>query len=169
MACLACISLLQAQVPKEYQVKAALLYNFTKFVEWPPGRFDTEHAPLIIGVFGKNLFGAELQNAVQGRKLGTHDIVVKQLTSTDEAATVHLLFVPTAEDAHTPALLQTLQNQPVLTVGESAAFAKSGGMINFVLEGDKVRFEINGDASAQAGLRISAQLMKLAKTVRRHE
>ena len=157
----------QAQVSKEYQLKAAFLYNFAKFVEWPAARFESPAAPLVIGVFGKSPFGEELQNIVRNRKINGRDIVIKQVETVTEARGAHLLFFSAAEDARTRTILGELQGAGVLTVGETEQFSQLGGMIHFLLEGDKVRFDINMDSTGQTGLKISAQLQKLAKTVRR--
>jgi hypothetical protein len=152
---------------KEYQVKAAFLYNFTKFVEWPPKRFPASDSPIVIGVLGKNPFGTELENAIKDRKVNGRSFAFKTIVAPEEAKAVHLLFIPASEDHRVREILKQLEEANVLTVGESAAFANAGGMINFLVEGDKARFEINIDAAEQAGLNISAQLQKLAKVVRR--
>jgi hypothetical protein len=153
--------------PREYQLKAAFLYNFTKFVEWPASRFADTNSPIVIGVFGKNPFGAELENLVKGRKINDRGIVVRSVGSAADAKAAHLLFVDSTSDDRLAELQGALQGGGVLTVGESTAFARHDGIINFLLEDDKLRFEINMDAADRAGLRINAQLQKLAKTIRR--
>jgi hypothetical protein len=154
-------------VPKEYQIKAAFLYNFTKFVEWPAEKFQDATSPVVIGVFGKNPFGSELELAVKGRKVNGRDIVVKQIETPAEAKTVHVLFAGADESPRYAQLEDALKEGSVLGVGESEAFVRSGGTILFVLEGDKVRFEININSAERAGLKISAQLQKLAKAIRK--
>jgi len=153
--------------PKEYQIKAAFLYNFTKFVDWPDSSFADASSPIIIGVLGANPFDGELAKVVEGRKVNGRPLVVKQLGDIQEATGVHVLFMGRTEDQKVAERLATLKGKPILTVGESESFAKGGGMIKFLLEGDKVRFEINVDSADEAGLKISAQLQKLARTVRR--
>ena len=155
----------EVTVSKEYQIKAAFLYNFTKFVEWPTVRFVDETSPIIIGVLGENPFGDELGKIVRDRKVNGREIVVQSLASARDAGSVHLLFVT----EHGEKLLDPVQARPagVLTVGESGQFAARGGIIRFTLAGDKVRFEINQAASEAAGLKLSAQLLKLATAVHR--
>lgn len=154
-------------VPKEYQLKAAFLYNFTKFIEWPAPSFPDAGSPIIIGVLGSSPFGDELENAVRNRKVNGREITVKRLQSVAAAKSVHVLFVAASEDARLGELREALKGANVLTVGESDAFAKSGGMIDFIIEGDKVRFDINIGAAGQTAVKIGAQLQKLARTVRK--
>lgn len=161
-------SALGAETPsKEYQLKAAFIYNFTKFVDWPTNRFATKDSPITIGVLGKNPFGEELTKAVAGRTVNGRSYEVKVLTTVSEATKVDLLFVPRGQEALLNDQLPALQGAGVLTVGESEAFAKLGGIINFTTEADKLRLEINLDEAERGGLKIRAQLLKLAKIVGR--
>jgi hypothetical protein len=152
---------------KEDQIKAAFVYNFTKFVEWPAASFPEKDAPIVMGVFGKNPFGQELHEAIKDRKVNGRALALRTIHRLEDIRAVHLLFIPAAADAQLAEVTEKLKGASVLTVGESDAFANAGGMIRFVLEGDKVRFEINMDSAEQAGLKISAQLQKLARAVRR--
>jgi hypothetical protein len=154
-------------VSKEYQLKAAFLYNFTKFVEWSAPSLATPGSPITIGVFGANPFGGELENVVRNRKVNGHEIVVKRVQTVAGVRGVHLLFVPVAEDARLPELRETLQGSNIVTVGESDAFARSGGMITFVIDGDRVRFDINIAAVNASSVKLSAQLQKLARSIRK--
>lgn len=156
---------LHAEVSKEYQLKAAFLYNFTKFVEWPAARFAEANSPIVIGVLGQNPFDGELDKIVSGRTVNGRAILVKLIHSADELAAVHLLFVPAGEETRLPAAAWT--NAALVAVGESESFAALGGTITFTHEGDKLRFEINIAAAERDGLKISAQLQKLATVVRR--
>lgn len=152
-----------APVSKEYQVKAAFLYNFTKFVTWAPDRFSNDESPIVIGVLGKNPFGEDLNSLVQHRKVNGRGFAVRTVNSEAECASVHLLFIPHGEELRlTPRNVNSIEMPGVLTIGESKQFAERGGIINFVTEADKVRFEINREAAAQASVRLSAQLLKLA-------
>lgn len=153
-------------VTKEYQLKAAFLYNFTKFVEWPTNRFTTTNQPLVLGVLGDNPFGAELAKAVQGRTHNGHAIVVSNLAPTVFATNVHLLFVPRGQESSFEKQLAPLHTAGVLTIGESELFASQEGIITFTTEADKIRFEINLAATETTGLKISSKLLHLAKTVR---
>ncbi|HEX9048874.1 MAG TPA: YfiR family protein [Verrucomicrobiae bacterium] len=154
-------------VSKEYQIKAAYLYNFAKFVQWPEERFATGQTPLVIGVFGRNPFGGELQAIARDHKINGRAIVIKPVATVAEARTVHLLFMSAAESNELAPRLAALDGAGVLTVGESEAFAEDGGMIVFVREADKVRFHINAAAAEHAGLKISAQLLKLSQVARK--
>jgi len=152
---------------KEYQIKAAFVYNFLKFVEYPAGRFEKTNSPVVIGVVGNSTMTAALEMTVKHRKLNGRDILVKTVETLEGTKESHILFFPASEDKLADVFLAPAAAADVLTVGESAAFAEKNGMINFVLEGDKVRFEINMDAVGLSQLKVSAQLQKLAKAVRR--
>lgn len=159
--------LAQEAAPREFQIKAAFIYNFTKFVEWPAGSFSNATSPLVIGVCGKSPLREELQAVAQDHKVNGRSIEVRLIQTVAEAGTVHLLFVGSAEEGQAANILAAIQASAVLTVGESEKFTSAGGMIRFVREADKVRFRINVDAAGRAGLRISAQLRKLAQPERR--
>ncbi len=156
-----------AEIPKEYEIKAAFLYNFAKFIEWPPQRFATETDPVVIGVLGKNPFDGEFEKIIRGRQVNGRNVVVRIIVSADEARSAHLVFVSAGEEDRFAAMVGALREAAVVTVGESDRFATFGGTITFVREGDKVRFAINLVSAEQARTRISSQLIKLASDVRR--
>jgi hypothetical protein len=156
-----------AEVSKETQIKAAFLFNFTKFVEWPQECFADDTSPLVIAVLGTNQFGDELRKVVQDRKVNGRDIVVTTVTSLEAPRTIHLLFVDARGEAQFRGHLGRLRAAGVLTVGESDQFIAGGGIIAFTLVADKVRFEINQTAAEQARLKLRAQLLKLATAVHR--
>lgn len=158
---------LQADVSKEQQLKAALLFNFTKFVEWSPASFSSPDSPLVIGVLGSSPFAEEMEKVAKNRNVNGHKIAVRKLPGLAGARAVHVLFVSASEDARLGDLRGTLRGANVLTVGESDAFARAGGVITFVIVGGKVRFDINRTAAEQASVKVSAQLQKLARTVRK--
>jgi hypothetical protein len=157
--------LAQDLVAKEYQIKAAYLYNFAKFVEWPEQCFTNSQSPLVIGVFGHNPFGDELNAIAKDHKINGRDIVIKTVATVAEAGGVDLMYFSASEDGRVAETLAALKHLPVLTVGETDKFAMSGGIIKLVREADKVHFEINAAAAEQQGLKISAQLLKLAKPI----
>jgi hypothetical protein len=155
-----------AQTADEYQVKAAFLYNFAKFVEWPPEAFKSPNAPISICVFGRNPFGKDLDEAIRGKSIDGRPFVLRQVSDAAEAAACQILFVGSSDGKKLRGLLDNLKPQGILTVGESQGFATSGGVINFKLDGGHVRFEINVDAAEQAQLHISSKLLGLAQIVR---
>jgi hypothetical protein len=156
----------EADVSREYQIKAAFLYNFAKFVEWPQARFESANSPIVIGVLGQNPFGAELEKIVQDRKVNGRSVSIVMLNSPAEAKMVHLLFVSAGHERRF-AGSEAVKCPGVLTVGESQNFAAAGGTIIFTMPDDKVKFEINMGSANCAELRISAQLLKLAAVVRK--
>lgn len=160
-------TLARGEPAKEYQVKAAFLYNFTKFIEWPEGRLPRDESPIVIGVLGRNPFASELENVVRGRKINGHAIAIRVLAAAEDASGVQAVFVPAGEEKRLEPEIAALHRLGVLTIGESARFGELGGIITFVMIDDKVRFEINTPAAEQAGLKVSAQLQKLANPPRK--
>lgn len=158
-----------ADVPpsREYQIKAAFLYNIPKFVEWPADSFADINAPLVIGVLGVNPFGDQLEVIVRNRKINGRSLIVKQVETVEEAKATHLLFVSSEASQRFWLMRKELADSAVLTVGESAAFIAAGGGIRFIPVGDKLSFEINMQAAEQAHLKISSQLQKLATSITR--
>jgi hypothetical protein len=153
-------------VTKEYQLKAAFLYNFVKFVGWPDRRFATQESPIVIGVLGDNPFGTELQDLVKNRKIGARPIVVRHFLTAESANLSHLMFVSSGEVKRYVSIKHLL-DPAVLAVGESEAFARHGGGITFNLHEDKLRFSINMAAAERGDLKVSAQLQKLASSIHR--
>lgn len=148
----------------EYPVKAAMLFNFTQFVEWPKEAFTAADAPLVIGVAGDaNPFGDILDQLVAGKKIAGRSIVVKYKITAETASACHMLFVPLSADGSSTAILSHLSKKPVLTVGETEAFMKANGMARFFTENNKVHFEMNPDLADGAGVKISSKLLKLAR------
>lgn len=146
----------------EYRLKAAFLFNFAKFVEWPPEAFAAPKSPIIIGVLGDNPFGTDLEETVRNKLIGERPVVVKVFQATDVATNCHILFISNSEKKRLPEILATLRGNSVLTVGETDDFIEAGGMINFVPEGNKIRFQINDETARRAKLQISSKLMSLA-------
>jgi YfiR/HmsC-like len=154
-------------ISKEYQVKAAFLYNFTKFVEWPPARFADATSPIVIGVLGKNPFGDELEKIVRDRKVNGRSITIVQLPTGGDARSMHVVFVAAGEQGVVEKQIGALIGAGVLVVGDSKRFLALGGTVTFTTDDDKVRFTINVAAAELGGLKVSAQLQKLASVVRR--
>ena len=157
----------RAQTPTvgESQVKAAFLYNFAKFVEWPPGSFSDASAPLRICIFGRDPFGEELRNITKEKVLNGHKLEVSEVLDLQVARTCHILFIAFSETAQLKQIFESVRGTDALTVGDTKGFVQQGGMINFVLDNNRVQFEVNRKAAEQGGLRISSKLLSVAKLV----
>jgi YfiR/HmsC-like len=140
----------------EYQVKAAYLFNFTKFVDWPDDAVASG-APLSICVAAPNPFGQALEETIKGELVAGRPLTSRVVR---DANGCHVLFIP--EGASAAPLLREVRTRPVLTIGESDDFLRAGGVVNFVMQDGKVRFEISQEAAARAQLRISSRLLRLA-------
>lgn len=151
---------------KEYKIKAAFLYNFTRFIEWPGQDEKPAADPFVIALCAPAGFADELEQVIGDRRVDGRPVSVRTLSSLANVGAAHLVFV--ADDPEgLEAMLPALHARNVLTVGETKAFSEAGGVITFSREGDKLRFSINLKSSEQAGLKVSAQLLKLATAVRR--
>lgn len=158
-----------AETPTEAEVMAAFLYKFAHFVEWPDSVLP-QGERLIVGVLGPDPFGEVLDRTVAGKLVRGRPIAVRRFPAAASPAEVaaagcHILFVSPGFADPGQRLIPRLGNRPTLTVGESSDFATSGGMINFVREANRIRFQINQDASLRAGLQMSSQLLQLATIV----
>jgi hypothetical protein len=160
---------LSAQAPAfdEYQVKAAFLYNFAKFVEWPPGTFANSTDPIGICIVGQNPFGSTLEYMVQGKKVGDRTFAVRRLPDTQQAGQCQILFIGVTEWKRTRSLLDAAKSTGILTVGESDDFTALGGIINFRLDGPRVRIQVDLQMAEHARLRISSKLLSLAEIARK--
>lgn len=154
-----------AEIPKEYQVKAVFLFNFTQFIAWPTNTFPGTNAPLMIGVLGENPFGDFLKATVRGEQADGHQIVVSHYRHVDDLGDCQVLFVGASESKRLKSILAALKGRPVLTVGDTAGFAENGGTIQLVTEQHKVRFQINLAAAKAAGLTVSSKLLRVAEIV----
>ena len=152
--------------PLEFQVKAAFLYNFAKFARWPPEAFTDPDAPFVFCVLDDEPLAQALDQAVLGKTVEGRGFRVRRLTGADEAGSCQILHLGAVELPRLAGLLKTVRGEPVLTVGETPGFASQGGIINFIIRDNRLRFEINPDAAERAGLRISSKLLQLASIVR---
>jgi YfiR/HmsC-like len=151
----------------EYELKAAFLFNFIKFTEWPAEELGKPDEPFIIGVLGKDPFGGALDKIIEGEIVHNRKIVARRFLRMDEAAAnSHVLFIGASEENNLLSILKVLDGQSVLTVSEIANFAQRGGVIDLKKENNRIVFEINLLAAKRAGLSMNAQLLKLAKIVR---
>lgn len=163
MACVLCPALAQQEV-SEYQIKAAFLYNFAKFVDWPACNACPDSDTFFIGILGKDPFGEEIRT-IAGKTVKGKTLVVLTAETLDELKSCQVIFIGTTVQKDLAAVLHHLQKRPVLTVGDTPGFAEAGVMINLYTVDNKVRFEINPAAAEQSGLKISSQLLKLARIV----
>jgi hypothetical protein len=171
--CLTAVALLlpgrtigQTPASKEYQIKAAFLFNFVQFIEWPPTAFTNATSPFRIGILGDNPFGQALEEIVKNETIRNRNLAVKYSRRVEDMDDCQLVFIGKSEKGRLAELLPKLNSREKLIVGEIEGFARRGGMINFYLEGSKVRFEINPEAAQREGLKISSQLLSLAKIVK---
>jgi len=144
----------------EYQVKAAFLFNFAKFVEWPRNAFSDANAPLVIGVLGQDPFGSYLDNTLQGERVANRPVTLERYRSVAEIKRCHVLFISRSESGRLNQIVNSLRYRGILTVTDGDA-NQSGVIIRFVSEGNKIRFHIDSDAAKAANLVISSRLLRL--------
>lgn len=149
----------------ESQVKAVFLYNFAKFVEWPPEAFEGAGDPVTFCVVGDDPFGEILGTVVEGETLTGRRLIVHRTRDLGEIRDCHVVFVPRSEQGRQERILDTVRNRGVLTVGEADGFLTGGGIIRFVLEQNKVRFDISLEAAESSRLKLSSKLLRLARTI----
>ena len=151
--------------PSEYQLKAAFLFNFTKFVEWPANSFEDSQAPIVLGIIGEDPFGDDLARMIAGQKVQGRGLVVRRERWGDDLRRCHVLFISASEHEHSSRILGSVQSAGVLTVSDMEGFAEAGGMIEFVTQENRVHFIVNLDAATQSKLRLSAKLLALARVI----
>jgi len=151
--------------PTEYEIKAAFIYNFAKYVEWPEDTGPDSGGVFIIGVLGDDPFGVLLDQIARSKTIGDKPIVIRRFEHFEDYTPCHILFVAASEQDRLPAVLEMLADSPVLLIGDTEGFAHRGVAVNFVIERSKVRFEINPEAAARAGLKISSKLLRLATII----
>ncbi len=163
LAVIALVRCLAADEPSmtEYQVKALYLYNFAKFVQWPPERFAEPNAPLVIGIVGEDPFGDELDKVLCGKTVEGQPLKARSFKSTQDFRGCHIVFVTSTERRRLAQILEPLKGNQVLTVGESDRFNEAGGIINFYMDDNKVRFEISQAAVEKSRLTISSKMLSL--------
>jgi hypothetical protein len=147
----------------ETSLKAAFIFNFTKFVEWPESAFRGK-AEFCIASLGRSPLDRELA-ALSGKNVHGRSIVFRQLNSPEEAAKCQVLFIGRSELARLAGILDSLRDVPVLTVSDSDDFCAKGGMFSLVTERGKIAFDANVQEIQHAGLRPSSHLLRLARKV----
>lgn len=154
----------------EYELKAAYIFNFGKFVQWPEEAFKKSTDPFIIGIFGNDPFGEILQQTIQNKTLQNRPIIIINILNIEDASTCHILFICKTNKFNLTQVIQSLNNKPVLTIGDNIEeFCQTGGIINFTGQHSQKRFEINNKASARVSLIISSKLLVLSRIVTEDE
>ena len=151
--------------PTEYEIKAAFLYNFAKFVEWPAQVLQKSPDTFVIGILGEDPFGRDLDRELEGKTVQDRKIVLKRISTVEEASTCHILFISASSSSRAETILAGVRDLPILTVSDMNRFVQRGGIVEFSVEENRVRFSINTVAAAKADLKVSSQLLKLAKTI----
>ena len=167
-----------SELNREYKIKAAFLYNFIKFVDWPEEKAGGQNDPIIIGIIGKDPFKDAFEpiankQTKEKKSLITRFESVEKLSKADQTdqseieslRKCHLVFICSSEKDKVSEVIKLVDNHSVLTVGEMSNMLQFGGIINFLVEENKVRFEINLTAAKQNNLKIRSQLLRLAKRV----
>jgi len=155
----------QPVVAPEYQLKAVFLYHFAQFVEWPPGTFASPQAPLVIGVLGKDPFGAFLDQIVSGESVDHRGLRVRRYARVEDVDACQILFISPSGSSELGPILQALKGRSILTVGDASDFARAGGMIGLVTADNRIRFRINLGAAKAAHLTLSSNLLRPAEIV----
>lgn len=149
----------------EYQVKAAFLYNFAKFVEWPAEKFPAIDSPVIIGVVGADPFGSVVDRTVQGKTINGRPLIVQRFGPGEDYRRCHILFIGRSLKDSAATILTEVKSESILTVSEIENFARRGGMIGLVVVDESVKFEVNLPAAERANLKVSSKLLSVARAV----
>ena len=169
LAAAACVAGLSgsadAQNATTGEVKAAFLYNFARFTEWPSAAFSSASQPFLIGVSGDEALRQTVDVVVKGKAVGGRALKTRTVKDDKDLGDIQMLFIGASSSARVGDLLKALSGQPVLTVADLDRFCDRGGMINFLVEDNRVRFEIRFDATEQAGLKVSSRVLTLAKAI----
>lgn len=150
----------------EEDVKAAFLLNFARFVEWPPGAFPKADSPFVVSVLGKGGIGEPLDRALKDKTLNGRSFVVRRSENAADLLGSHLVFISDSEKQRWAEHLAAFKGRPSLLVGDSAGFAELGGAVDFALEDRRLKLEINPDAAARSGLKVSSKLLQVARVVK---
>jgi hypothetical protein len=154
-----------SQAISEDQVKAAYLYNFAKFVEWPQETFPDATTPIHLCVLNDARIGSGVNLIVKDKHISGRSIVVVPIQTAEQGRSCQILFINSAQNGQVEHILKVLQGASVLTVGETTGFVEQGGIVNFVIQDDQVHFQVNHKAATQSRLRMSARLLSVAKLV----
>jgi hypothetical protein len=149
----------------ELGLKSEMLYNIAKFIRWPAGTFTASRGQIIFAIVGEDVLAGVLANTLSSRSINGRPVFVRFIRRAQDIHGCHVLFISRSEEQRVAELLRAAENQSVLTVADSQGFVAAGGMVDFVMEGNRVRFEIAPSRAEHAGLKISAKLLALAHVV----
>jgi hypothetical protein len=150
----------------EQQIKAAFLYKFCQYTEWPPRAFSQLNSPFVFGIMAPAAFVRELNTVVKGRTVNNRPIEIRELSNKDDLSGIHVVFLADTESQTMPLLQSRVSGQPLLVVTESESGLDDGAIINFTLTKNRVSFEVALDTAQQQGLHLSAEMLKVASNVR---
>jgi hypothetical protein len=148
--------------PTEYQIKAKYLYNFARFVDWPEESFQSPDSPFVIGIIGNDPYGIDLEKTIEGKQIKNRKFIIKHYQNLENLSSCHILFIGIDNKAGRSQIFNKIKKQGILTVGDDDSFAKDGGMINFIIKKERIRFQINREAVNQSPLKMSTTLLKMA-------
>jgi hypothetical protein len=157
------ISPAQSLTTSEYEIKAAFLFNFAKFVDWPPDAMKNTDGSFVIGILGRDPFGVALEQTIGDKTIRGAAIQIRRFQNLNDLRFCHILFISESEKNGLPGILDKIGDQSILTVSDMPDFARRGGMIHLYMENNRVRFIIHTQAAENAGLKLSAKLLTLAK------
>lgn len=157
----------RTQGPSEYQVKAAYLYGFGRFVEWPASAPVMSGTAFVLCVLGADPFGPAIDEVAANAVMKEKPVRIQRISQLDESEPCHILFISSSEEVRLAKLLGGLNHRAVLTVGDAPQFAQRGGMIGFSVESSRIRFTVNLGAAKDAGLTLNSELLRVAATVLR--
>jgi hypothetical protein len=155
----------EATEATEREVKAACLYHFFNYVQWPEKAFAGPERPYVLLVVGKDPFGKVLEDTLRGKKVSGRAIEVRRAADIDELPSAHMVFLASSHAGELPRVLQRFDGEPVLLVGDSEGLAQEGAQVNLYFARKKLRFEVNTDAVKRSALVVSSQMLKLARIV----
>jgi hypothetical protein len=160
------LNALALDAAKEYEIKAAFLFNLGAFVTWPARSFDNADSPFHICVLGNDPFGERLDVITAGQKISAHPVKILRVSDTVQAQSCEILFISDSEQLRVQAIFDNLQGRPVLTVGDMDNFVIRGGMVQFYPRNNKIRLMLDPETFSEAGLKPSAHLMRISKRVK---
>ncbi len=150
---------------QEYTVKAVFVYNFAKFVEWPPEAFETPETPLYLCVLGDDPFGDALES-IKGKVVQERNLLIRHLSKIEDLEECHILFISVSKKKQLPSILRKIKDLHILSVADMEGFARRGGIIGLLKEKNRIRLEINTDAADRSIIKISSKLLSLAKIIK---